>query len=124
MGRSQFLIAPVLSALVSRVDLSESLALSVPSYELNTPLVELPMYLLLCVTSGVVACIFTYCAQFSKTFFDGNVGPKFVQGGMRLLPKWNKPILGGLTYGVVGLVYPQILFFGYETLNTLLATTQ
>ncbi len=40
---------------------------------------------------------------------------------MRLLPKWSKPIIGGLTCGVVGLVYPQILFFGYETLNTLLA---
>ena len=115
------LIASVLSALVSRVYLGESLALSVPSYELNTPLVELPMYLLLGVTSGVVAGLFTFCAQLSKAFFDGKAGPKFVQGGMRLLPKWSKPILGGLTCGVVGLVYPQILFFGYETLNTLLA---
>jgi H+/Cl- antiporter ClcA len=79
------------------------------------------MYLLLGVTSGVVAGIFTFCAQLSKAFFDGNAGPEIVQRGMRLLPKWSKPILGGLTCGVVGLVYPQILFFGYETLNTLLA---
>lgn len=115
------LIASVLSALVSRVYLGESLALSVPTYELNTPLVELPMYLLLGVTSGVVAGIFTFCAQLSKAFFDGNAGPAFVQGVMKVLPKWCKPIIGGLTCGVVGLVYPQILFFGYETLNTLLA---
>jgi H+/Cl- antiporter ClcA len=115
------LIASVLSALVSRVYLGESLALSVPSYELNAPLVELPLYLLLGVTSGVVAGVFTFCAQLSKAFFDGNAGPQFVQGGMRRVPKWCKPIMGGLTCGVVGLVYPQILFFGYETLNTLLA---
>lgn len=115
------LLASVLSALVSRVYLGESLALSVPSYQLNTPLVELPMYLLLGVTSGIVAGIFTFCAQLSKAFFDGNAGPEVVQDGMRLLPKWTKPIIGGLTCGVVGIAYPQILFFGYETLNTLLA---
>lgn len=37
------LLASVLSALVSQVYLGEELALSVPSYHLNTPLVELPM---------------------------------------------------------------------------------
>ena len=40
---------------------------------------------------------------------------------MRILPKWTKPVIGGVTCGVVGMFYPQILFFGYETLNTLLA---
>lgn len=37
------LLASVLSALVSQVYLGEELALSVPSYHLNTPLVELPL---------------------------------------------------------------------------------
>jgi H+/Cl- antiporter ClcA len=37
------LIASVLAALVSQVYLGEELALSVPAYQLNTPLVELPM---------------------------------------------------------------------------------
>lgn len=37
------LIASVLSALVSQVYLGEELALSVPSYQLSTPLVELPL---------------------------------------------------------------------------------
>jgi H+/Cl- antiporter ClcA len=115
------LLASVLSALVSQVYLGDSLALSVPSYQLNTPLVELPMYLLLGVVSGVVAGIFTFCAQLSKAFFDGTVGPELVQDSMQLLPDWTKPVIGGLICGVVGLVYPQILFFGYETLNTLLA---
>lgn len=116
------LLASVLSALVSQVYLGDSLALSVPSYELNTPLVELPMYLLLGATTGVVAGIFTFAAQLSKAFFDGTAGPDVVRGAMTLLPKWTKPIIGGLICGFVGLIYPQILFFGYETLNTLLGS--
>jgi H+/Cl- antiporter ClcA len=114
------LLASVLSALVSQVYLGDSLALSVPSYQLKTPLVELPLYLLLGAVSGVVAGIFTAMAQFSKGVFDGEVGPVVVQDTMKILPKWTKPIIGGLICGLVGLVYPQILFFGYETLNTLL----
>lgn len=115
------LLASVLSALVSQVYLGDSLALNVPSYELKTPLVELPVYLLLGVVSGVVAGVFAFAAQLSKAFFEGSVGPDVVRGTMQLFPKWSKPIIGGLTCGLVGLVYPQILFFGYETLNTLLA---
>jgi len=40
---------------------------------------------------------------------------------MKNLPDYTKPILGGLACGIIGLVFPQVLFFGYETLNTLLA---
>jgi H+/Cl- antiporter ClcA len=32
-----------------------------------------------------------------------------------------KPVLGGLICGLTGIIYPQILFFGYETLDGLIA---
>jgi H+/Cl- antiporter ClcA len=115
------LLASVLSALVSQVFLGNHLALGVPSYQLNTPLVELPMYLLLGVLSGVVAGVFSFLAQLSKGFFKGEVGPFYVQETMKDLPKWSKPVIGGLTCGLVGLAFPQILFFGYVTFNALLA---
>lgn len=58
---TSILIASVLSALVSQVYLGEELALSVPSYQLNTPLVELPLvsrllmhYISLCESQGLV----------------------------------------------------------------------
>ncbi|CAJ1937882.1 unnamed protein product [Cylindrotheca closterium] len=117
------LIASVLSALVSQVYLGEELALSVPSYQLNTPLVELPLYLLLGVVSGVVAGSFSALAQLSKRVFDGLSGPKRLRNRMKKMPQFFKPILGGLFCGVMGLAFPQILFFGYETLNALLANT-
>ena len=115
------LLASVLSALVAQVYLGDSLTLVLPSYQLKTPLVELPLYLLLGVVSGVAAGSFTALAQFFKGVFDGEAGPVYVQETMRILPKWTKPVIGGVTCGVVGMFYPQILFFGYETLNTLLA---
>ena len=40
---------------------------------------------------------------------------------MKSMPPMVKPVLGGLFCGVVGLAFPQILFFGYETLNTIMA---
>ncbi|KAL3941255.1 MAG: hypothetical protein SGBAC_004345 [Bacillariaceae sp.] len=117
------LIASVLSALVSQVYLGEELALSVPSYQLSTPLVELPLYLLLGVVSGVVAGSFSALAQLSKRVFDGVSGPKLLRNRMKKMPQFFKPVLGGLFCGVMGLFFPQILFFGYETLNALLANT-
>jgi H+/Cl- antiporter ClcA len=39
------------------------------------------------------------------------------------MPKYTKPVVGGLLCGLIGLVFPQTLFFGYETLNPLLGNT-
>jgi H+/Cl- antiporter ClcA len=70
-----------------------------------------------------VAGSFSWLAKLSKRVFDGLSGPKILRTRMGKLPKFYKPILGGLFCGVLGLIFPQILFFGYETLNTLLANT-
>jgi H+/Cl- antiporter ClcA len=39
---------------------------------------------------------------------------------MAAIPEPVKPVIGGLLCGMVGIAFPQILFFGYETLNSLL----
>jgi H+/Cl- antiporter ClcA len=56
----------------------------------------------------------------AKSLFDGEVGPKVLREAAKSLPDGVKPIIGGLFCGVIGLAFPQILFFGYETLNALL----
>ena len=118
---TSILIASVLSALVSRSILGDHLALIVSDYTLRTPLVELPLYLLLGATCGVVAFAFSQVAKLAKSLFDGEAGPKQLRNAANSLPNGVKPIIGGLLCGVIGLAFPQILFFGYETLNTLLA---
>lgn len=117
------LIASVLSALVSQAVLGNHLALEVGDYTLRTPLIELPLYLLLGATSGVVAFVFSQTAKLAKSLFDGEAGPKALRNAFQSLPNGAKPIIGGLSCGLIGLAFPQILFFGYETLNSLLANS-
>lgn len=115
------LLASVLSALIARTILGNHLVLSLTEYSLKTPLVELPLYLLLGALSGFVAFAFSRLAKLSKSFFDGEIGPEVIRGSVLSLPASVKPIVGGFLCGFAGLFYPQILFFGYETLNNLLA---
>lgn len=117
------LLASVLSALVCKAFLGEHLVLKLAEYSLKTPLIELPLYLLLGAMAGVVAFGFSQTAKLSQSLFDGKLGPPLMRNAVGPLPKWIKPIMGGLFCGLVGLQFPQILFFGYETLNSLLANS-
>ena len=114
------LISSVFAALVARILLGNELALTLVTYEILTPLIELPLYILLGISCGLVSVVFSQSAKFFKKLFNGAVGPKFVQNAFGSIPKPALPIIGGLTCGVVGVFYPQILFFGYDTLNNLL----
>ena len=116
------LISSVLSALLSQFLLGNHLILTLTDFDLATPLVELPLYLLLGALSGVVAFVFTYSAKISQQVFAGDFAPMpaVMKQVMTAIPDAVKPVMGGLLCGLVGLVFPQILFFGYETLNSLL----
>jgi len=73
------LVASVLSALVFRYFLGNEMVLTVSTYDLKTPLNELPLYMILGTTCGVISFLFSGLAKISKSLFDGNVGPDFVQ---------------------------------------------
>jgi H+/Cl- antiporter ClcA len=115
------LLASILSALIARTLLGNHLVLALTEYSLKTPLLELPLYLGLGAVSGAIAFVFSQMAKLSSAFFAGSVGPRSIRDGMRALPQPAKPIVGGALCGAVGIYFPQILFFGYETLNALLA---
>lgn len=118
---SAILISSVLSALISKQLLGDHLVFDVKEYALPTPLLELPVYVLLGAVSGLVAFCFTQAATVSKQVFDGETGPEPLRQLAQQLPNPAKPVVGGLICGLVGLAFPQILFFGYETLNALVA---
>lgn len=46
-------------------------------------------------------------------------GPSRSKTVLRQIPHLDQPAIEGLMCGVIGLAYPQILFFGYATLNAL-----
>ena len=115
------LIASVVSGLLARVLLGNELALVLTSFEIETPLLELPLYLLQGALSGLVAVAFSQSAKLAKRTFDGEAGPDPVKKAFGSLPQFSRPIIGALICGIVGTFYPQVLFFGYETLNGLLS---
>jgi H+/Cl- antiporter ClcA len=117
---SAILLSSVLSALVCQSLLGEHLPFALKDYSMTTPLLELPLYLLLGATSGLSAFVFSQVAKASRSFFDGNFGPRRIRKRMSDLPAISKPALGGLFCGLVGLVFPQILFCGYDTINIVL----
>ena len=114
------LISSILSALVSRTLLGNHLTLTVAKNVPQTPLAELPLYLILGVLSGWVACSFRHCVNLSQAVFQAEQGPKQLRTWMRRLPTHVKPVVGGAICGLVGIGFPRIRSFGYETLNSLL----
>lgn len=115
------LTASVFSALVAHSILGDHFVFHLASYSLRTPLVELPLYILLGFVSGGVAFAFSRLARFFQAVFDGDIGGKWFKKLAKKSPKALKPIIGGLFCGVVGIFYPQIRFFGAETQNALLS---
>ena len=116
---SAILLASVVSALTIQLLLGNSLALRLGDFDFNNPLLELPLYLVLGGMSGLIAAIFSGLAQFSKNLFDGKEGPVVVQEIFQSIPKYAKPLIGSIVCGIVAIYVPQVLFFGYETLNGL-----
>ena len=109
---SPILLSSVLSTLASQTLLGSHYVLSLSSYDLKNPSIELPLYMILGIVSGGVAFSFSEIAKLSRSFFDETLDG---------VPNYVKPMIGGLFCGIVGVFYPQILFFGYETLNNLLS---
>ncbi|CAM9963472.1 unnamed protein product, partial [Laminaria digitata] len=115
------LLCAVVSALMAKIGLHDELSLRPAAYNLESPLIELPLYLGLGVVAGLVAVMFKYFSRKSADVFEGNF-PGF--RWMKKVPQWSKPIMMAGVTGVVGIFYPQqVLFFGYDTLDKLLANT-
>jgi len=107
------LLCASISAIVARIGLKAEHALRPAPYIILNPLSELPLFLGLGMISGLVAVTFKFFMEKSKEFFKKSEG----------LPNWSKPMVGSLITGVVGIQLPQILFFGYEMMDNLLANT-
>lgn len=120
---SMITIASLVSAIVVDVTLGQELALR-PGGVMPTPeLQELPAYLLLCVAlgsaSGGVAVGLSRATALVRDLFaageDGNAGL------LAPMPEWLRPAAGGFFCGAIGLFFPEVLFFGYSTLDAILA---
>jgi CIC family chloride channel protein len=98
-------IASVVGTIVSRIHVGDFPAFFMPDYAIQS-IFEFPAFLLLGVVSAAIAIIFMW----SVGFVADNVE-------RTPLPRWSRPMAGGLAVGLIALAYPQVLGVGYGATN-------
>jgi H+/Cl- antiporter ClcA len=110
-------LSAVIASIVARAGLKESMALTPAQYSLHSPFIELPLYLGLGLVCGIIVVGFSLLRKTFQGLFEGDQALPF----LKVLPVHARPLLGGLLCGFVAVFFPQTLFFGYETLDRILA---
>lgn len=108
LGVSRFtpiVISSVMATVVSRHVLGDHPAFTVPQYQLGSPL-ELVIYAALGVVAAFVAVAFIRSLHFFEDLAE-----------KAPIPPWLLPLFGGLTVGLMGLCWPQVLGGGYEAIE-------
>ncbi len=106
---SPIVISAVMATVISHSYDGNLAAFTVPSYEYASPY-EIGFYFVLGAASGLVSYLFIKVLYYSEDFFDNKLN----------IPDYLKPIIGGLTIGVIALVFPQTMGVGYESINNAL----
>ncbi|CAL4961852.1 unnamed protein product [Urochloa decumbens] len=106
------ILSSVIASVISEIGLGSDPAFTVPEYDFRSP-TELPLYLLLGVFCGLVSITLSRCTSLAMETVEGLQR----QTG---LPKAASPALGGLIVGLLALVYPEVLYWGFENVDILL----
>ncbi|MED6173219.1 hypothetical protein PIB30_057203 [Stylosanthes scabra] len=109
---SMVILSAVIASVVSEIGLGSEPAFKVPEYDFRSP-GELPLYLLLGVLCGLVSSALSWCTSYMLNNVD-NLHK--VTG----IPQASFPVLGGLSVGLIALLYPEILYWGFENVDILL----
>ncbi|MCD6387781.1 MAG: chloride channel protein [Desulfobulbaceae bacterium] len=105
---SHIVIAAVTGTLVSKACWHETAVFQIPPFALGHP-AELLIYFGLGIASGLVALLLMGAIFGLPRFFE-----------RCRIPLWLTPALGGLGVGLVGLLRPEALGIGYESINNAL----
>ncbi|KAF2951880.1 chloride channel protein CLC-e isoform X1 [Oryza sativa Japonica Group] len=106
------ILSAVIASVVSEIGLGSDPAFTVPEYDFRSP-TELPLYLLLGIFCGLVSTTLSRCTALSMEIVQS------LQTATGL-PKAASPALGGLIVGLLALVYPEVLYWGFENVDILL----
>ena len=103
---SPIVISSVMATVISHSFEGNFAAFQVPKYQLASPY-EIIFYFILGAASGLFAYLFIKLLYYFEDFFDNRL--KF--------PEYLKPVIGGLGIGLTGLILPEVMGVGYETIN-------
>ncbi len=103
---SPIVISSVMATVVSRQFEGDFAAFNVPAYFLVGPQ-ELIFYFILGILAGLVSYLFIKLLYYSEDVFDNKL--KF--------PEYLKPVLGGISIGIIAIAYPEVMGVGYDSIN-------
>lgn len=106
---SPIVISSVIATVISRHYLGGEAVFSVPSYELVSAM-ELGPYLVLGVLCGLLSVVMIRVLYRTEDLFTG----------MSRVPKWVKPMIGGLMLGAIGWLIPHVYGDGEFVINMIL----
>jgi CIC family chloride channel protein len=106
---SALVIASAISTVVTRAWYGENPAFSIPAYHLVNPFVELPIYTVMAIITGLIAVFHI------RIFY-------FIRDKYQALPihPQLKPLTGAFIIGCIGMAYPQIMGNGYQFIESVL----
>ncbi|KAH9303010.1 hypothetical protein KI387_014593 [Taxus chinensis] len=109
---SMVILSAVIASVISQAGLGSDPAFTIPAFEFRSP-AELPLYVLLGILSGLVSVVLTKSTTYSMVASD-----KLLK--MTGVPAAFLPPLGGISVGLIALAYPEVLYWGFENVDTLL----
>ncbi len=102
-------ISSVSATVVARTIIGDEIAFSIPPYSIINP-AEMLIYVILGLVAAVVGIAFVQTLHASEEFFDK----------LRVIPEFTKPIIGGIGIGLIGLLLPEVMGVGYDTITSAL----
>lgn len=106
---SALVISSAISTVVTRSWYGENPAFSIPAYHLVNPFVELPLYTIMAVITGLIAVFYIRIFYFIRDKYQS----------LSLHPQL-KPLTGALIIGCMGMAFPQIMGNGYHFIESVL----
>lgn len=103
---SPIVISSVMATVISHSFEGNFAAFQVPKYELASPY-EIGFYFILGAAAGLISYLFIKLLYYAEDLFDNRIN----------IPEYSKPVIGGIAIGITGLVFPQIMGVGYDTIN-------
>ncbi len=102
-------ISSVSAAMIARALLGNLPAFLIVPYDLAHPF-ELLLYAVLGIAAGLVSLLFAYTLNWTEDLFDR----------LGRLPEWARPAIGGILFGLIGILLPQTLGRGQDVINQVL----
>jgi CIC family chloride channel protein len=106
---SPIVISSVMATVISRSFEGDFAAFQVPKYQLASPY-ELVFYLILGVGCGLASFAFIKSLYYCEEYYEKKLK----------IPEYLKPFTGGIGIGLIGLLFPQIMGVGYDSINNAL----